>query len=260
MSTPMFKSPEPHSTGTILPLNTPFLRPSRISCSVKASPSKNFIISSSSVSATASITISLMGFTLSWYSAGISMSLYPLPEYSLAFMSTTLISPLKDSPAPIGTWKGAMLTPNISLKSSTTLKKSAFSRFILFTNTILGMFFWLVYSQPFSVPTSMPDEASTNSTAPSATLRLENTSPTKSKYPGVSRILILTSFHSTGSTEAPIEICLFISSGSKSEAVVPSSTFPILSTALPLYSMASARVVFPLPPWPISATFLILSV
>ena len=57
-----------------------------------------------------------------------------------------------------------------------------------------------------------------------------------------------------------IEIRRFCSSGSKSDAVVPSSTRPIRLMAPDRASSASARVVLPLPPWPTRTTLRILSV
>jgi len=115
-------------------------------------------------------------------------------------------------------------------------------------------------SQAFSAPTSTPPMLSTAIITPSKTFKLATTSPTKSKYPGVSITFILFSFHSHGAVAALIEIFLLISSGSKSVVAFPSSTFPNLSRTPVLNSIASVTVVFPEPPWPSSPTFLRFSV
>ncbi len=60
-------------------------------------------------------------------------------------------------------------------------------------------------SQAFSVPTCIPEEASTTIIAASQARSAEFTSPTKSKYPGVSIKLIFTLLYSTGTIEALIE-------------------------------------------------------
>jgi len=70
--------------------------------------------------------------------------------------------------------------------------------------------------------------ASKTKTAEADTLRDDTTSPTKSKYPGVSRKLSLTLLCSTGIKDVLIEKILRISSLSKSETVVPFSTSPFL--------------------------------
>ena len=69
----------------------------------------------------------------------------------------------------------------------------------------LGM---LYLSQAFhaaSVPTWIPDPASTMITAASAARRAAFTSPIKSKYPGVSIKFILLPFHSIGTTDVLME-------------------------------------------------------
>src|SRR6187401_2585307 len=82
----------------------------------------------------------------------------------------------------------------------------------------------------------------------------------KSAYPGESIRFILRSFHSTGSSEALIETLRFTSSGSKSEALVPSSTLPRREMAPLTNNAASANDVLPVPPCPSSTMFLIFSV
>ena len=80
------------------------------------------------------------------------------------------------------------------------------------------------------------------------------TSPMKSAYPGVSTRLILWSRHSKGATESDSEMPRLCSSGSKSHAVVPSSTRPMRAIAPARWSNASARLVFPAPLCPTRAT------
>jgi len=98
----------------------------------------------------------------------------------------------------------------------------------LFIKIILGNFLSSNSFQAFSVPTSTPAVASKTSTAEADTLNADTTSPIKSKYPGVSRKLILTSLCSTGIRDVFIEKILRTSSLSKSETVVPFSTSPFL--------------------------------
>ena len=61
-------------------------------------------------------------------------------------------------------------------------------------------------------PTSTPFLPDTTITAASATLTASSTSPTKSKYPGVSKTLILVFSHSIGTTDVCIENRRLISS------------------------------------------------
>ncbi len=140
---------------------------------------------------------------------------------------------------------GTTLFPKTSLSSDSTLEKFAFSLSILLIKNKCGIFLSSTKSQAFSVPTSIPETLSTAITALSLTFKLATSSPTKSKYPGVSMAFILTSFQSHGATAALIEILLFISSWSKSVVVLPSSTFPNLSSTPVLKSIASAIEVLP---------------
>src|SRR5579859_1174210 len=67
-------------------------------------------------------------------------------------------------------------------------------------------------------------------------------------------MLTFISFHSQGRIDVLTLILRFSSSGSKSEAVLPSSTRPSRLIAPASNSMASASEVFPVPPWPTMAT------
>ncbi len=95
--------------------------------------------------------------------------------------------------------------PNVFFKSSITFSTSTFSLSILFTRKNVGIPFSLQIFHAFSVPTCIPDDASTIITAASAALIPEYTSPTKSKYPGVSIKLILCLLYSTGTMDVLIE-------------------------------------------------------
>ena len=152
------------------------------------------------------------------------------------------------------------MSPNWPIRSSSNLSKLIFSLSILFTNMILGVSYFSRFFHAFSVPTSIPEEPSTRRTEPSLALLAPYISPIKSKYPGVSSILNLVLFHSTGITDVPIETCLAISCLSKSDIVFPSVTFPCLVVTPVANSIASVKVVFPLLLCPRRATFLIFSV
>ena len=145
-------------------------------------------------------------------------------------------------------------------KSSTTCRKLALSISISVTNIILERLYFSQISQAFFVPTSIPFLPDTTIIAASAALTASSTSPTKSKYPGVSKKLILVLSQITGTTEVWMENCLLISSLSKSLIVFPSEIFPIRVVMPDKYAIASTRLVFPAPPCPKSTTFLILSV
>ena len=69
-----------------------------------------------------------------------------------------------------------------------------------------------VLAHAFSVPTSMPDLPLITMMAAPAAFTASSTSPTKSKYPGVSRMLIFVSPQTTGITEVLMEKRRFVSS------------------------------------------------
>ena len=70
---------------------------------------------------------------------------------------------------------------------------------------------FLQASHAFSVPTWMPEEASTKIAAASTPLSAPCTSPAKSKNPGVSTKLILTLLYSTGTNVVLMEYPFSIS-------------------------------------------------
>src|SRR5947209_14511595 len=72
-------------------------------------------------------------------------------------------------------------------------------------------------------------------------------------------MLILWPWYSKGASDSESEIARLISSGSKSVVVVPSSTRPWRLMAPEQNNRASARLVFPAPPCPTSATLRILA-
>ena len=94
------------------------------------------------------------------------------------------------------------------------------------TKNIRGSLYFSQRFQAFCVPTCTPALPETTIIAASAALTASSTSPTKSKYPGVSSTLIFTLSHGTGISVVEIEKCLLISSLSKSLTVFPSSTLP----------------------------------
>ncbi len=78
-------------------------------------------MNASSASATDSISISLRGSILLSMSSGTGASTQSFPLYTLPTKSTILTNPLKESDSPIGTAKGTILLPNLSLSSLITL-------------------------------------------------------------------------------------------------------------------------------------------
>ena len=90
---------EPASTGTVCPERTPMLSPWAISSSLSSPSSRNFIVRSSSVSATASP---------SWSFAAAMASSIPAG----ALPATQLATPLNDASAPMGRLMGAHRLPN----------------------------------------------------------------------------------------------------------------------------------------------------
>ena len=164
-------------TGTMAPDFTPSARPFTSSSCVSSSPSRYFMVRSSSPSATASAIASRRTPACSARSAGISMSWSSGP---LAFMVMRSITPLKSDSAPMGSWMATHFRPNSSLIRSSTAAKSAFSRSILLSSIIAGSSRAEISPHISSVPTSMPEAAQTTSRAESATFRAATTSPKKS--------------------------------------------------------------------------------
>lgn len=81
----------------------------------------------------------------------------------------------------------------------------AFSLSIWFIKNALGVSFSTHESHPFSAPTERPETALNTIIALSTTLMHSTNSPTKSKYPGISRIFNFVLFHSKGAIECAKE-------------------------------------------------------
>ena len=95
------------------------------------------------------------------------------------------------------------------------------------------------------MPTSTPDLPETAISRLSAARTPCAASPAKSNSPGVSIKLILVLPQAKGATAVQTDTLRLISSGSKSQMVLPSEVFPNLSLAPALNSRASANEVFP---------------
>ena len=96
------------------------------------------------------------------------------------------MTPWKVSAFPIGTTTGTALQPSSPWISSSTPKKSAPVRSILFTKASLGTSYFSDCSQTFSDCGCTPPTAQNRATAPSSTRRDRSTSTVKSTCPGVS--------------------------------------------------------------------------
>ena len=160
--------------------------------------------------------ICLHSFTLSISSLGISiLTIFRVLLSNLnAFCEIIFTTPIKLSSFPIGYSIGTTPIPNFSFICSNVLSKSAFSLSILFIKNALGRFILLQYFHAFSAPTSTPDTAHTTIVAISIAFIPCIISPSKSKYPGISTILIFVLLDSTQAIEVDKEIPLFFSSTS----------------------------------------------
>ena len=151
--------------------------------------------------------------TSSFLSSGISQGCSLPSTFFLASLLIRLMKPTNLPSASLkGICKGATDLPNFTRISANVFSKSAFSSSIWFTKKIRGRCISSVYSHAFSVPTSTPALPETTMIAASAALTASSTSPTKSKYPGVSSTLIFTLSHGTGINVVEMEKCLLISS------------------------------------------------
>jgi len=138
--------------------------------------------------------------------------------------------------------------------SSTVLKKSALSLSILLMKKSLGSPKSEQRCQALSVWTFTPSMASTTTTALSAASRARYVSAKKLLSPGVSIKKRVCFFHSKDAKAVPRDLDRFISSGSKSITVDPSSTLPMRVVALQSKSMDSTSDVFPQLECPTNAT------
>ena len=107
----------PQNTGVIRPSLTPLRMPSTISSVVKGSPPKNFSISSSSVSAMASLMASIRPWNR-WPMSGRSTWICLPLSYLKAFWLNRLMYTLVPSSRRAGTTQGQMLEPNLIFMSS----------------------------------------------------------------------------------------------------------------------------------------------
>ena len=150
----MFPNAVAHNTGKNSTDKVAFLIAAFNSSTVISSPSRYFIIKSSSQSATASIKIVLYSSTLAVISAGISISSASsasFPSYLYAFKETKSIIPQNSDSAPIGNWIAAAFAPSLSLIVFKLKKKSAPILSILFAQIILGTLYSLACLQTVSV-------------------------------------------------------------------------------------------------------------
>jgi len=202
-----------------------------ISSSDGSSPSKYFIINSSSCSHAASIIDVLHFLASSNISSGISVSSISFPKSSLWMNALILIKstiPLKLSSAPIGNWTGTGFARNLFFNWSTQSIKFAPTMSILFTYTILGTWYLSACLQTVSVWGWTPPFAANTVTAPSSTLKDLCTSTVKSTWPGVSIMLILLFFQKHVVAADVIVIPLSCSCSIQSIVAAPSWTSPIL--------------------------------
>ena len=118
------------------------------------------------------------------------------------------------------------------------------------TKIIRALLFFSASWYAFSAPTVTPERPDTQISTLSAAMMPSAAPVSKSNRPGASIRLYLMPSYSTGTTLELSDALRRISSGSKSLAVVPSSTRPIRSVAPLMYSSASVSVVLPQPAWP----------
>jgi hypothetical protein len=105
-----------------------------------------------------------------------------------------------------------------------------------------------------------PVAAFTTSTTPSATRNADRTSAMKLGDPGVSRRLSTVSWHRQRTTPVWTDVRCWISSGSKSETVVPAWIEPGEERLPAQQANASTNEVLPDPAFDTTATFLMDSV
>src|SRR3990170_5822274 len=232
--TPLFLKEEPHITGVISMDTAPFLTAAFISSgdADAACPLRYFSIRDSSKSAAASMSLSLYSATSSCMSAGISAILNLAPRVSssqiMALLRTRSTTPLKVSSLPTGSCKTTGRDLSLSDIMPTTLKKSAPTRSILFMNAILGTWYLLACLQTVSLWCSTPPPDQNTATAPSRTRNDLSTSMVKSTWPGVSMILMRTSFQEQVVAAEVMVMPLSFSCSIQYMTAVPSWTSPIL--------------------------------
>ena len=153
-----------------------------------------------------------------------TMSPWPIPFERPRLNSSSVNSPLSkkisinsSSVSAIASERASLSSrvttevPNFALRSSITFSTFTFSLSVFVRTKNFGVPAALVASQAFSVPTCIPDEASTKMAAASTALSADCTSPAKSKKPGVSRKLSFTLLNSTGTSVVLMEYPFSIS-------------------------------------------------
>ena len=139
--TPLSLYAEPHNTGNNSTAKVPLRIAALISPSVSSSPSRYFIIKSSSNETAASIIFSRYSSACAFIFSGISeyTTFSPLtPSKWTAFIVIKSIKPSNVSSAPIGNWIATALASNLFPIDSTDIIKSAPVASILLQKTILG--------------------------------------------------------------------------------------------------------------------------
>jgi len=138
------------------------------------------------------------------------------------------MSPSKVSARPRGITTGTALQPSSFWMSSSTPKKSAPVRSILFTKASLGTSYFSDCRQTFSDWGCTPPTAQNSATAPSSTRSDRSTSTVKSTCPGVSINVTRCSFHISVVAALWIVMPRSRSWGMKSIVAAPSCTSPSL--------------------------------
>ena len=161
-----------------------------------------------------SMSASRTSSTRSAMSAGMGVSVMAPPSYSQASSLSRSATPQNPGPSEIGSSSGATPASNVSVSWSSTLSKETCSRSSLFTKNSRGSPASAARRQASAMLWSTPVVASTTSTTRSATAIAAHCSPAKSNDPGVSRRLILWSFHSKEASVMTCELPASRSSGS----------------------------------------------
>ena len=174
-------------------------------------------------------------------------------------MSTRSITPVTACSEPMGISVATTCWPKEAFRESSVRKKSARSRSSMLTNTSRARSSSAARFHRRAVWTSTPITALIVNTADSQTRSAPSASAMKLESPGVSIRLTLRCCHSNVSSLSEIDICRAFSSGSVSDAVVPSVTVPSRLIAPALNSSASCSDVLPQPRWPTRATLRIRS-
>ena len=141
-------------------------------------------------------------------------------------MSTRSTTPRISCSEPIGISVATTWGPKAAFSDSRVRKKSARSRSSMLTKSIRARSSSSARCHRRIALTSAPMTALITKMADSQTRRAPSESATKLGSPGVSMRLILRSSHSNELSDALIDIWRACSSGSESEAVVPSRTVP----------------------------------